>query len=266
MLGNASYYNQSTRRYIALFGTMFNEIEITRGTGGGAQTMKVPITHAPIQKFLARISQDPDLDKPSALTMPRMSFEMLDMTYAPERKLTRHQHRKTAQSTDDDSFLRQFVPAPYDLNFQLNIAVKYPEDGYKIVEQILPYFKPEWTSSVQLIDDFNVFYDVATVLNSVTYEDTYDGDFKDRRAVIWTLNFTMQAWYFGPTTTKKVIKFANTAVYSSLSANTQLQHVTVQPGLTANGEPTTDINETVPYADINSDDDWAFIVRYEDAT
>lgn len=266
MLGNPSFYHETTRRYIAMFGTMFNEIEISRGEGGGLQTMKVPITYAPIQKFMAKILQDPDLDKPSALTMPRMSFELLDITYAGDRKLTSHQFRKTAQGLDDNSFLRQFVPAPYDLTFQLNIVVKYPEDGFKIVEQILPYFKPEWTSSVQLIDQFDILYDIPTILNSVSYEDTYDGDFKDRRAVIWTLSFTIHAWYFGPATTKKIIKFANTSVYSTLSANTPMESVLVQPGLTANGEPTTDINETVPYADINEEDDWAFIVRVEEAT
>jgi len=266
MLGNTSFYNESTRRYIAMFGTLFNEIEISRGSGAGLQTMKVPISYAPIQKFMARILQDPDLDKPSALTMPRMSFELLDFNYAGDRKLTRHQHRKTAQSTDDDTFLRQFVPVPYDLNFQLNIVVKYPEDGFKIVEQILPYFKPEWTSSVQLLDNFDILYDIPTVLNSVSYEDTYDGDFKDRRAIIWTLNFTVHAWYFGPNAAKKVIKFANTSVYSEVNANTALERVTVQPGLTANGEPTTDITQTVPYADVNFDDDWAYIVQVEEET
>lgn len=267
MLGNASFYNETTRRYIAMVGTIFNDIKIVRKDNADVttQTFTVPISYAPIQKLLARIAQDPDLDQPSAISLPRMSFEMVSMIYDGDRKLTKHQLRKKTITADDSSFTTQFVPAPYNLEFQLNIIAKYPEDAMKIVEQIIPYFTPNWTSAVKLLDDFDDTFDIPLILNGISYEDTYEGNFEDRRAVIWTLSFTLKGYYFGPTQNKKVIKFADVDVYGKMDANTALESVQVQPGLTANGEPTTDINETIPYADINYDDDWAFIVQIEDA-
>lgn len=265
MLGH-EYYHKTTRKYVALFGTLFNDIIISRKTNNDVEMMrmKVPIAYGPIQKFLARIGEDPNLDAP-AMTLPRMSFEMLGMIYNGDRKLTRHQLNKKALPLDDDSFSTQFTAAPYDIEFQLNIMVKYSEDGNKIIEQIVPFFKPDWTASVQIIDDLDFAIDVPIVLTGIGQEDTYDDAFENRRVLVWTLNFTMKAQYFGPITNKKVIKFTEANVYGSTNANTALEVIKVQPGLTANGEATTDINETVPYTDINSDDDWDYIVTIEDA-
>ena len=211
MYGN-HFYNETTRRYVAVFGTMFNDIEITRKTGTTTtQQMKVPINYAPMQKILARIDQNLQNNAP-AITLPRMSFEMTGMSYAPDRKLTRVT-KMVRSSASDGSMTSMFAPAPYDIEFQLNIMTKYNEDGTKIIEQILPFFTPDCTVSVKLIDELGTYFDIPIVLNSVSQEDTYEGDFESRRALIWTLNFTMKGYFFGPVSTQKQITFVDADVY-----------------------------------------------------
>ena len=264
MFGN-TYYNQTTRRYVAVFGTLFNDITISRQDNSDTtiQTMKVPVNYGPMQKFLAKLEQDPNLRAP-AMTLPRISFEIVGMSYDGERVLTGLTRHKKPRTTDDNTYNTQFAPTPYNIEFQLNIMTKFTEDGSKILEQIIPFFKPEFTPTVKLIDDLEMYFDIPVILTSITTEDTYEGSYDDRRALIWTLSFTMKAYYFGPTVTKKVIKFTKIATYNGLTSNTSLESVLVQPGLTANGTPTSKLSETVAYGEINNLDDWAYIVRIED--
>lgn len=218
MYGN-HFYNETTRRYVAVFGTMFNDIVISRKTGTTqVQQMKVPINYAPMQKILARLDQDLQLNAP-AITLPRMSFEMTGMTYNPDRKLT-SVTKLVKASAADGQMHTMFAPAPYDLEFQLNVMTKYNEDGTKIIEQILPYFKPDCTVSVKLIDELGTYFDIPIILNSVSQEDTYEGDFQTRRALIWTLNFTMKAYFFGPVATKKQISFVDADIYPTTDRQT----------------------------------------------
>ena len=263
----ARFYNQTTRRYVAMFGTLFNDIVISREDNSGTtiQQMKVPVNYGPYQKFLARTEQDPNLNAP-AISLPRISFEITGMAYDGERKLTRTLRNSVPIDSDDGVFRSTLVPTPYNLDFQLTIMTKYAEDGTKILEQILPYFQPDWTPSVKLVDDLEYYLDVPIILNSVSTEDIYEGTFDERRALTWTLNFTVKGWYFGPTSNRKVIKFSTTNIYADFDQANSDVTMTVQPGLTTNGEPTTDISETVPYANINEEDDWGYIVQIEDNT
>ena len=209
--------------------------------------------------------QQEKLNKPVAITLPRMSFEITGMTFNPERKIGGLQKYVKGNATTDNVLSSQYTPAPYDLNLQLNIMTKYNEDGTKILEQILPYFQPEYTPTVKILDDMELYLDIPIVLNSVTQEDVYEGNFEERRSLIWTLDFTMKAFYFGPTSNRKIIKFAEASVFAPMEATQAEEKVTVQPGLTANGTPTDSADNTVDYNDINIDDDWAFIVQVEDA-
>lgn len=265
MFGTSPFYNETTRRYIATFGTLFNDISITRKNNAGStvQTMKIPLNYAPMQKLLAKLEQDPNLTAP-AISLPRMSFEMTSMVYDGTRKLPSTLRNVRAKTTNDNLYSTQYVPAPYNLDFELNIMAKYSEDATKIVEQIIPYFTPNFTISVKLIDEFDRYIDIPVILNSVAINDTYEGSFEERRAIIWTLTFTVKGYYFGPVSDKKIIKFATVNTYTSLTSNNVVEYVTVQPGLTANGEPTTDANNSIAYSDINFDDDWTYIVRIED--
>jgi len=228
MYGN-HFYNETTRRYVAVFGTMFNDIEISRKTGNTTtQQMKVPINYAPMQKILARLDQDLQLNAP-AITLPRMSFEMTGMTYSPDRKLT-SVTKLVKASGADGTMTSMFAPAPYDIEFQLNVMTKYNEDGTKIIEQILPYFKPDCTVSVKLIDELGTYFDIPIVLNSVSQEDTYEGDFESRRALIWTLNFTMKGYFFGPVSTKKQITFVDADVYPTTDIQSNISYTNLVEG------------------------------------
>jgi len=258
------FYNETTRRYVAVFGTLFNDISIVRTNNDGSysQTMKVPVNYAPMQKILARLEQDPNLDAP-AMTLPRISFEITGMTYSAERNLPRNNMIR-AGAAITNSLQTQYTPAPYDIEFQLNIMTKYNEDGTKILEQILPFFKPDFTVSVKILDELDLYVDIPVVLNSVSTEDVYEGSFEERRALIWTLSFTLKGYYFGPTSNKKVIKFSEAKVTTNDDITYPDIKVNVQPGLTANNEPTTSLDDTVDYADIDINDNWAYIVTVQD--
>jgi hypothetical protein len=238
MFGN-SFYHQSLRRYVTIFGTLFNEILISREDSSNVtqKNFRVPIAYGPMQKFLARIEGDPNLNNQVAVTLPRISFEITNIAYDPERRLTGLIRNTKTSSANDNILLSQFAPAPYNIDFTLTIMAKYSEDGTKIVEQILPFFKPEWTTSVKLVDDLNEYFDIPTILTSVNNEEVYEGDFSTRRAVLWSLTFTMKGYFFGPTSNKKIIKFANVNFYSNISSNTINNSVKVYPGLTVDGEP-----------------------------
>ena len=245
------FYHEHLRRYIIVFGTMFNNIVVSRKTSAGVvdKRIKVPISYSPRDKLLARIETDPNFRKPDAVSLPRMGFEMTSMSYAGERKLTTIK-KFTAAGTNGNNRTIMYAPVPYDINFQLSIMVKNAEDGTQILEQILPFFTPEWTNTVQLIDDMDIKLDIPLVLLSVSSDDTYEGDFETRRALIWTLDFTMKCYFFGPTKTKKLIKLANVNFFidgfdtAIGSANTASERVTIQPGLI----PTANLDGTISSA------------------
>jgi hypothetical protein len=256
------FYNGSTRRYIALFGSLFNKISITRNdnTGKEVQFMLVPIAYGPFQKFLARITQDPNLNRPEAMSLPRMSFEINSMSYDGARKT--NSLNKLRLSSTDTGFM--YSPAPYNLEFTLYIMTKHAEDGTKILEQVIPFFKPEYTFSARIIDDLPAV-DIPLILNSISLEDIYDGDFETRRSLMWTLSFTMKGWFFGPERSRNVVKFVDVRTHNDTAPDvTTSGQVTVQPGLTINGTPTTDINETIAYDEINIDDDWGVVPMIKD--
>lgn len=255
------FYNQTTRRYIALFGSLFNKMSITREDNQGVeqQRMVVPISYGPYQKFLARITQDPGLNRPQAISLPRMSFEMITMFYDGTRKLS-----STGKlcSTTDGNFM--YNPVPYNIEFNLYIMTKHAEDGTKILEQILPFFKPDYTFSAKIIDDLDPI-DLPLVLNSISSEDMYEADFETRRSLMWTLSFTFKGWFFGPSRESKIIKFIDVRNHTDTPTNTEPEtQITVRPGLTANGEPTSDANSSIDYLLIDADDDWGIITIIDD--
>jgi hypothetical protein len=261
------FYNATTRKYITLFGTLFNKIVITRDdlNGTEVQKMVVPISYGPWQKFLSRITQDLELNRPSAINLPRMSFEITNMVYDGVRKIPSTQKiRKSLKSETNGARSFEWSGAPYNIDFSLYIMTKHSEDAVKIVEQIIPFFMPEYTTTVKLIDDIDPI-DIPLVLNGITNEELYEGSYEERKSVLWTLNFTMKCWYFGPERERKVIKFVDARMFTSTDVDAEAEEsVTVRPGLTANGTPTTDIEETIPYQEIEFDDDWGIITYIEE--
>lgn len=245
-----TFGHSTIRKYVIYFGTLFNNIWLNRYDSSNVlvQNMKVPLHYGPREKFLARLDGNPDLDRPIAIQLPRMSFELTGLFYDASRKQS-PLNRLTAQSpTDTGSKLYQYAPVPYNLEFQLSIMVKNAEDGTFIIEQILPYFTPEFTATLNLNPDLGLKYDVPLIFENITSEDTYEGNFEERRALIWTLTFTMKGWLFGPTKGGgKIIKEidvnfrvppANATAQDGTTTNTVSQiNMDIQPGLTANGQP-----------------------------
>lgn len=196
MLGHL-FYNDLIRKYVVLFGTLFNDIHIRRLVGEEEyQQLKVPLSYSPKEKFLVKTLGDPNLDRPFSLDLPRMGFEITGYKYAGDRKLlTVNRHTATSETGQT---MYQYNPVPYDISFNLYIAVKNAQDGTRIVEQILPFFTPDWTVTAKLIPDLDLKLDIPIVLNSVTCDDAYENDFITRRAIVWVLSFTLKGYLFGP--------------------------------------------------------------------
>lgn len=197
MLGNY-YYHEIIRKTIISFGTLFNDIHIrhTDGAGNASSSMKVPLAYGPSQKFLARITQQPDLNKAVQITMPRMSFEMSSIQYDSTRKSSLVQ---TFKACDDGSKVKKvFMPVPYNIGFELNILSKLNDDALQIIEQILPYFQPHFNLTVDLVDSIGEKRDIPIILESVSFQDDYEGNFDTRRSLIYTLQFMAKTYLFGP--------------------------------------------------------------------
>ena len=196
MLGTY-FYHEIIRKTVISFGTVFNDIHIRHqdNTGKDLNDIKVPVSYGPRQKFLARIQQQAELNKATQITLPRISFEMNSVTYDPTRKSGITQ---TFKAMDGDKFKKVFMPVPYNVGFQLNILTKLQDDSLQILEQILPFFQPAFTLTIDLVDQIGEKRDVPLVLNNISFTDDYEGDFDTRRALIYTLDFTAKTYMFGP--------------------------------------------------------------------
>ena len=209
MLGTYSYH-EIFRKTIVAFGTLFNNIELRRQD----EVMKVPLAYGPKQKFLARLDQVPDpTNKRVSITLPRLSFEISGVNYDSARKVSPTQKIKFPNSSSNNK--NAYMPVPYNIGFELAIIAKNQDDGLQIIEQILPFFQPHYNLAVKLATSIGETKDVPVVLNSIDYEDDYEGDFTNRRAIIYTLQFTAKTYLYGPITDAKVIRKSITDYYSS---------------------------------------------------
>jgi len=254
MLGNRQFYHETVRNIIVGFGTLFNDIHIVRKNNSGAiiQSMKVPLAYGPKKKWLARLDQDAGLDSKVAITLPRMGFEIQDLAYDPSRKLNRVQKFKKSKSSADASgkLDSQFMPVPYNLNIQLYAMAKQSDDALQMVEQILPYFQPDYTLTIKDMPEMGVARDIPIVLNSINYEDSYQGDYAERRAIMYTLDFTTKFYLYGPVTSSKVIKTVQVDQYTDLPdvSPTREQRYTATPNPTsADADDDFGFNETTSY-------------------
>ena len=253
MLGQ-QFYHESIRNVIVAFGTMFNNIQIVRKNNSGTviQTMKVPLAYGPKQKFLTRLDQDPSLSSATAITLPRLGFEIGNLSYDPIRKMNRVQKFKKVKgsSSNSNKLDTQFMPVPYNMSITLYAMAKNSDDALQIVEQILPFFQPDYTLTINDMSDMGIKKDVPIILNSVDYEDSYQGDFVARRAIIYTMSFSTKFFLYGPVTSSKVIKTVQVDQYSNLPdvSPTREQRYTVTPNpTTADADDDFGFNETTSF-------------------
>lgn len=260
-VGSNAFGHGLLRKYVIYFGTMFNNIWLKRYDNDGnlIQTSKVPLNYGPREKFLARLEGNPELSRPIAIQLPRMTFEMTGLYYDPTRKLNAVNKMAAPRVGEPGRAVWQYQAVPYNIDFQLSIMVKNIEDGTYIVEQILPYFNPIWTATLNLNTDLGQKHDVPVTLDNIVCEDTYEGNFTERRAVIWTLSFTMKGYFFGPTHTGdgsiirdidvnvRVPDQGTTLSQANATNVNYLMNIGVKPGQDANGSPLSYHNQTRMY-------------------
>ena len=242
------FYWGTIRKAVVAFGNMFNNITVDRKDSNGdiIQTIKVPLSYSPKQKFLTKIRQQPNVDTQSLqVIVPRMGFEMVSLDYDPGRKIAPIQQSRTINSSTSAS--AQYAPTPYNINMLLYIYVKNQDDGLQIVEQILPYFNPDYNLTLKAIPELDIKNDLPILLNSIGFEDDYEGDFVTRRSVMWTLGFTVKLNFYGPVNKQGVIKRVLTNTFNDLTS-AQIQKITV---------------ETDP-ATANVTDTYTYISNFED--
>ena len=233
------FYNQSLRKMTIAFGQIFNNIQIRRkdSSGNTVQSIRVPLGYGPKEKFLTRLDQQPSLDnREFAVTLPRLGFEISGIQYDPTRKLTRVQKFKRVKTGKTGKIMDfNYMPVPYNISFNLFSFTATAEGGLQIIEQILPFFQPHFTVTVNAISELDIKRDIPIVLNSVNYEDTYSGDFSQRRAVIYTLGFTAKTYLFGPASTQKVIKTTQSDAYTDTDTTNKAREmrITITPNPTS---------------------------------
>jgi len=232
MLGTY-FYHEIIRKTIVSFGTLFNNIYIKHEDKNNnvVDETKVGLSYGPMQKFLAKLEQQADLKKPIAITLPRMSFEMVSLQYDPTRKTSVTQ---TFRASDDAGNIKKvYMPVPYNIGFELSIYSKLSDDALQIIEQILPFFQPSFNLTLDLIDSIGEKKDIPIVLDSIDMQDDYEGDFTVRRALIYTLRFTAKSYMYGPIadSTEGLIRKVQVDMYSDTNTQTAKREVryTVTP-------------------------------------
>jgi hypothetical protein len=230
------FYWGTIRKAIVAFGSMFNNITIQRTDANGnvVQLQKVPLSYSPKQKFLTKIRQQPDVDTQNVqVLLPRMGFEMISLDYDPNRKISPIQQSRTINSSSAAN--AQYAPTPYNINVILYVYAKNQDDGLQVIEQILPYFNPDYNLTIKAVPQLNIKNDLPIILSSIGFEDDYEGDLTTRRSIIWTLSFVLKLNFYGPVSKQGIIKKTTSNIFNDAELTSQQQIITVQPDpVTAN--------------------------------
>ena len=242
------FYNEGLRKLTIAFGQIFNNIIIqnTSSTGAITKRFRVPLAYAPKEKFLVRLEQQANLqrDREVAVTLPRLGFEITGLSYDSSRKINKMQKTIRVKSGESGKKMEyNYAPVPYNINFSLYSFTATAENGLQIIEQILPFFQPEYTVTMNVVPELSIKRDIPIILNSVNYEDTYSGDFTTRRAVVYTLSFTAKTYLYGPMSNQGVIK----TVQSDIGSDTDTP-LTREERIVITPNPTT----------ADADDDFGF--------
>lgn len=258
MLGNY-FYHKIIRKTVTTFGTLFNNVQIKKydAEGNFVKQEKVPLAYGPMQKFLARLKQNPDIDRNFTINVPRLSFEMTAITYDGSRKVPPIQQNRVVND-ETKGYDVQYMPVPYNVEFELGIITKSQDDALQILEQILPFFQPQFTVTIVMIPEMNETRDIPITLNSVDFNDEYEGDLMERRTITYTLRFTAKTYLYGPITSGDIIKksIANINIGDKVTNSRVLKYQ-------AEPEAITDLNNdnVVNAADtavLTAEDDFGF--------
>lgn len=221
MMFGHDFYHGTIRRYVVMFGNLFNEMQVSRFDSSGAkiQTLNVPISYGPKQRAIERVLADPALNREISITLPRMGFSMNSMNYSPARKLNSGLKFRKGLEGDYNKFTSSYAPVPYDFNFSLYVMVKNSEDGTQIVEKILPFFTPDFTVTMKVLPEISANLDIPIELMGLSSDDTYEGDFdSSRRILTWDFEFLVKGYLFGPVSKSGYIANAEINLFDGLDA------------------------------------------------
>ena len=269
MFGHGNFSHSLIRKYMIMFGNMFNDITVVKigvekNNKKIKKTVKIPIKYGPKAKWLAKARAKHDSKDPStSISIPVMAFEITGLSFDSSRTLNKNKmfmNSTTGQSGVDT----HFSPVPYNIDFSLYGMFDKTSEASQVLEQINPFFRPHWTNTIKLVDGFDNTYDIATVLNDTTMEDEYEGDFTTRRSLTYTWNFTVKGFLIGPKTHKGVITRVVVDAAFDEKKSGHRERDTLVPGLTSDGKPTTDLTRTVVASEISANSDFAFIHTNED--
>jgi hypothetical protein len=217
------FYNRIIRKMVVGFGNLFNEITMVRYNPDNTESERflVPITYAPKEHYVLRLEEDYNLDKKVQMTLPRLSFEMMGLTYDPSRKQNTNIRNYAQTATGVKG---QYTPVPYNFDFNLYLYIRNIEDGTQVIEHILPYFTPDYTIKLNLIPEMGIVKEVPVILNSATHDTQYEGNREsDPRLIIWTLNFTVKGFVYGPVTDTNVIKNSITNILEQITSEDEVR-------------------------------------------
>jgi len=252
------FYHQHIRKAIIAFGTIFNQITVQRLNANGeiAQSVRVPLAYAPKDKLLTRVQAVPGTNQGSVSTiLPRIGFEITGLTHTPERRISYIQKNKAVGSTSDDmpnSVRAQYVSAPYDLSISLYVAAKNQDDGLQILEQILPFFNPNFSVQINDLPEMGIKRTLDITLNGVQYQDVYESNFTERTSIIWALDFTLALNFYGPVSQQGVIKTAIATTYETVDTTA------------ANNSKSTKYEVTVTPEDATVVDNWDYVEQFDE--
>jgi hypothetical protein len=211
----AHFKHSQFRRYIIAFGSLFTSLIVTRDDSSGAELQRivVPIDYGPKERWLYRLVQDPNLEQSVSQVLPRFSFELTGVNYDSGRKMNTL-NTMAFPTTDQSKLSRMYTGVPYNLNFDLTLLTKFQSDGFQVTEQILPYFTPEITFAMKPVPELGLIDQVPLALTAVSHSDNYEGEFETRRAILWTFNFTMKVYFYGPRKSQSRIEEVLVDIYN----------------------------------------------------
>lgn len=246
------FYHQHIRKAIIAFGTIFNQLTVKRYNSEQelVQSLRVPLSYAPKSKLLTRVLEVPTANPASgAMILPRMSFEITGLQYNPARKINLLTKNVAQVVGDDPNTLRsQFTSTPYDMAVSLYIVAKNQDDALQVVEQILPFFNPDFTVTINDVPEMGIKRDLQIIMDSISYEDSYEGDYNQRRSIIWTINFTLGLNFYGPIEQQGIIRKSIANAYTDIDQTNYQQRYQV----------------TTNPIDANVLDDWEYVEQFDE--
>jgi len=216
------FYNESIRRLVVAFGSLFNDIQLeSTNSAGQKEYIRVPLSYGPKEKFLRRIEESSSISDSTKvqITLPRLGFDITDISYDPARKRNTLERRRTNLSGSTGGLSSySYAEVPYNFNFSLYGFVKDMTDALQLTEQILPYFTPEFNVTINF-NDINKKVDVPFILNNVSIEEEFEGDFESRRNITTQYDFTAKSYVFGEIKKKEPILYTETTFFNLVGEN-----------------------------------------------